>query len=199
MLRIEHALHPWVAFLIVPLFALANAGVNVQAGLASAVGGSVPIAVIAGLVIGKQVGITLGAAAVVRLGLASLPTGVTWRHIYGAAWLGGIGFTMSLFIAALAYGDGTDELAMAKIGVLAASVVAGLGGFALLRAAPAAGDARRPTGQPTDAIRGLTVRCRCRFTTMSRRWRSLRILSLAQSGRTIQHRPRSLAGPPARS
>ena len=153
MLRIEHALHPWVAFLIVPLFALANAGVNVQAGLASAVGGSVPIAVIAGLVIGKQVGITLGAAAVVRLGLASLPAGVTWRHIYGAAWLGGIGFTMSLFIAALAYGDGTDELAMAKIGVLAASVIAGLGGFALLRAVPADGDARRPTRQPTDAIK----------------------------------------------
>ncbi len=153
MLRIEHALHPWVSFLIVPLFALANAGVDVQAGLASTVGGSVPIAVIAGLVIGKQVGITLGAAAVVRLGLASLPAGVTWRHIYGAAWLGGIGFTMSLFIAALAYGDGTDELAMAKIGVLAASVIAGIGGFALLRAAPAAGDARRPTGQPTDAIK----------------------------------------------
>ena len=112
-----------------------------------------PIAVIAGLVIGKQVGITLGAAAVVRLGLASLPAGVTWRHIYGAAWLGGIGFTMSLFIAALAYGDGTDELAMAKIGVLAASVIAGFGGFALLRAVPADGDSRRPTRQPTDAIK----------------------------------------------
>ncbi len=150
MLRIEHALHPWVAFLIVPLFALANAGVNLQAGLASALGGSVPIAVIAGLVIGKQVGITLGAAAVVRLGLASLPAGVTWRHIYGAAWLGGIGFTMSLFIAALAYGDGTDELAMAKIGVLAASVIAGLGGFALLRAVPTDGHSR----QPTDATKG---------------------------------------------
>jgi Na+:H+ antiporter, NhaA family len=145
MLRIEHALHPWVSFLIVPLFALANAGVNVQAGFASAVGGSVPIAVIAGLVIGKQVGIMVGAAAAVRLGLASLPRGVTWRHIYGAAWLGGIGFTMSLFIATLAYGDSTSELAMAKAGILAASVIAGLGGFGLLRAVPTHDHPRHPT------------------------------------------------------
>jgi NhaA family Na+:H+ antiporter len=96
----------------------------------------VAIGVIVGLVLGKQVGITLGAATVVRLGLASLPSGVRWRHIYGAAWLGGIGFTMSLFIATLAYGDGSTELALAKVGILAASVVAGLGGFAILRGAP---------------------------------------------------------------
>jgi NhaA family Na+:H+ antiporter len=152
MLRMEHALHPWVAFLIVPLFALANAGVNVQAGLGSAVGGSLPLAVIAGLVIGKQVGITLGAAAVVRLGLASLPNGVTWRHIYGAAWLGGIGFTMSLFIAALAYGEDSTELAMAKVGVLAASVIAGLGGYAILRAVRPADDSPAPTRHRTDKI-----------------------------------------------
>jgi NhaA family Na+:H+ antiporter len=108
--------------------------------------------VIAGLVIGKQVGITLGAAAVVRLGLASLPTGVTWRHIYGAAWLGGIGFTMSLFIAALAYGEDSTELAMAKVGVLAASVIAGLGGFTVLRAVRPADDSPAPTRQRTDKI-----------------------------------------------
>ncbi len=86
--------------------------------------------------VGKQVGITLGAVAAVRLGLASLPAGVRWRHVYGAAWLGGIGFTMSLFIASLAYGDGSAELALAKLGILAASVIAGIGGYVVLRTAP---------------------------------------------------------------
>jgi NhaA family Na+:H+ antiporter len=137
MLRIEHALHPWVAFLIVPLFALANSGVRLDVDLGSTLQQPITLGVILGLVIGKQVGITLGAAAVVRLGLASLPDGVRWRHIYGAAWLGGIGFTMSLFIAALAYGDGAAELDLAKVGILAASLIAGAGGFAILRTAGA--------------------------------------------------------------
>ena len=135
MLRIEHALHPWVAFLIVPLFALANSGVRLDVDIGSTLQQPVTLGVILGLIIGKQVGITLGAAAVVRLGLASLPDGVGWRHIYGAAWLGGIGFTMSLFIAALAYGDGTAELDLAKVGILVASLIAGAGGFAILRTA----------------------------------------------------------------
>ena len=135
MLRIEHALHPWVSFLIVPVFALANAGVRVEMDLATALRDPISIGVILGLVIGKQLGITLGTLAVVRLGRASLPAGVGWRHIYGAAWLGGIGFTMSLFIAALAYGEGSPELALAKIGILAASVIAAIGGFAILRGA----------------------------------------------------------------
>lgn len=135
MLRIEHALHPWVSFLIVPLFALANAGVRVETDVASALRDPIPLGVILGLVIGKQLGITVGSLAVVRLGLASLPPGVGWRHIYGAAWLGGIGFTMSLFIAALAYGEESPELALAKIGILGASVIAGIGGFVVLRGA----------------------------------------------------------------
>jgi NhaA family Na+:H+ antiporter len=135
MLRIEHALHPWVAFLIVPLFALANAGVRLEADLVSTIREPLTLGVIVGLVLGKQVGITLGAAVAVRLGFASLPIAVGWRHIYGAAWLGGIGFTMSLFIATLAYGDGSRELALAKIGILAASIIAGLGGFLILRGA----------------------------------------------------------------
>jgi len=135
MLRIEHALHPWVAFLIVPLFALANAGVRLETDIVSTIREPIAVGVIVALVLGKQVGITLGAAAVVRLGLTSLPTGVGWRHVYGAAWLGGIGFTMSLFIAALAYGEGTAELALAKVGILSASVIAGAGGFVILRLA----------------------------------------------------------------
>jgi NhaA family Na+:H+ antiporter len=132
MLKIEHALNPWTAFLIVPLFALANAGVAIRGELADIVVEPVFLGVFLGLIIGKQVGISLAAWAVVRLGLASLPDGVRWRHIYGAAWLGGIGFTMSLFIASLAYGDG-PLLAFSKVGILAASIVAGIGGYLVLR------------------------------------------------------------------
>jgi NhaA family Na+:H+ antiporter len=137
MLRIEHAMHPWVSFLIVPLFALANAGVRLDIDFGATLQQPIALGVIFGLIIGKQVGITVAAAAVVRLGLASLPEGVGWRHIYGAAWLGGIGFTMSLFIATLAYGDGAAELDVAKVGILGASLIAGVGGFAVLRGANA--------------------------------------------------------------
>ena len=132
MLRIEHTLQPWTAFLIVPLFALANAGVAIRGELTSIVVEPVFVGVFLGLVIGKQVGISLAAYAVVRLGFASLPDGVRWRHIYGAAWLGGIGFTMSLFIAGLAFGSG-PYLDFAKVGILAASIVAGIGGYLVLR------------------------------------------------------------------
>jgi Na+:H+ antiporter, NhaA family len=138
MLRIEHALHPWVAFLVLPLFALANAGVRLDIDVAATIREPVAIGVFLGLVVGKQLGITLAAVMVVRLGLAALPTGVGWSHVYGAAWLGGIGFTMSLFIGTLAYGDGSPELALAKIGTLAASIAAGIGGFAILRGAGSA-------------------------------------------------------------
>jgi NhaA family Na+:H+ antiporter len=142
MLRIEHGLHPWVAFLVLPLFALANAGVRLDVDLGATVREPAAIGIFVGLVVGKQLGITLAAMAVVRLGLASLPDGLGWQHVYGAAWLGGIGFTMSLFIGTLAYGDGSAELALAKIGVLAASIVAGIGGFVILRGVAASGDIR---------------------------------------------------------
>ncbi|HSH21515.1 MAG TPA: Na+/H+ antiporter NhaA, partial [Candidatus Caenarcaniphilales bacterium] len=105
MLRMEHVLHPWVAFLIVPVFALANAGVAIGADLAATLTNPVVPGVLLGLVIGKQVGITAGAYLVVRTGRASLPDGVGWRHIYGVGWLGGIGFTMALFVAELAFDD----------------------------------------------------------------------------------------------
>jgi NhaA family Na+:H+ antiporter len=132
MLRMEHALHPWVAFAIVPLFALANAGVPIAGDLVATATEPVVLGILIGLVVGKQVGITLAAWLVVRAGLATLPDGVTWRHIYGAAWLGGIGFTMSLFVADLAFGD-APSLALAKVGILAASILAGLGGYLVLR------------------------------------------------------------------
>jgi Na+:H+ antiporter, NhaA family len=132
MLRLEHSLTPIVAFLIVPLFALANAGVTLTGDLAALLGDPVVIGIVVGLLIGKQVGITGAAWLVVRTGFAALPVGVTWAHVYGAAWLCGIGFTMSLFIANLAYGI-SPALAEAKIGILIASVIAGVVGYLLLR------------------------------------------------------------------
>lgn len=131
--RIEHDLQIWVAFLIIPLFALANAGVQLTGGFASALAEPVTLGIILGLVIGKPVGITLFAFAAVRSGLAVLPGGVDWRAIHGASWLGGIGFTMSLFIGNLAFGEGSELLDSAKIGILAASLIAAIGGWILLR------------------------------------------------------------------
>ena len=132
MLRMEHALHPWVAFLIVPLFALSNAGVPIVGDPVAIATEPLVLGVLVGLIVGKQIGITLAAWLVVRSGLAALPDGVTWRHIYGVAWLGGIGFTMSLFVGDLAYGE-SPELTLAKIGILAASVIAGAVGYLILR------------------------------------------------------------------
>ena len=132
MLRMEHALHPWVAFLIVPIFALANAGVPIGGEAGTVLVEPLVLGIVFGLVVGKQVGITLAAWLVVRLGWASLPDGVGWRHIYGGAWLGGIGFTMSLFVADLAFGH-SPALDLAKIGILTASVIAGVGGYVILR------------------------------------------------------------------
>jgi NhaA family Na+:H+ antiporter len=132
MLRIEHGLAPWVAFVIVPLFALANAGVALSVDLGALVGDPVVVGVVLGLVVGKQLGITGAAWLMVRAGVATLPHGVSWWQIYGAAWVCGIGFTMSLFIADLAYA-GSAQLDQAKLGILAASVIAGMGGYLLLR------------------------------------------------------------------
>ncbi len=132
MQRLEHSLHPWVAFAIVPLFALANAGVALGGDLGVALTQPVTLGVVAGLVVGKQVGITLFSWLAVRSGLAELPQELSWRHIYGASLLAGIGFTMSLFISALAFGDGPLQDA-AKVGILTASLVAGVAGWLVLR------------------------------------------------------------------
>ncbi len=126
--RLEHALHPWVAFLIMPVFALANAGVRVGTG---ALGSPVALGVALGLVVGKPVGIVLFSWVSVRLGWARLPAGVNWKALVGAGCLGGIGFTMSLFIAGLAL-DGPARDA-AKLGTLAgSSLSAALGSLLLL-------------------------------------------------------------------
>ena len=129
--RLEHGLHPWVTYAIMPIFALANAGVALGADFTTALAHPVSLGVIAGLIIGKQAGITFFAWLAVRTGLAALPAGITWRHVYGAGWLGAIGFTMSLFIAGLAFG-GTPLLDIAKVGILTASLIAGVIGWILL-------------------------------------------------------------------
>lgn len=125
--QLESVLHPFVSFIVMPVFALANAGVALKL---EGLGHPVAVAVIAGLVVGKPVGVTVFAWLAVRLGWTRLPTGVSWPLLVGAGCLAGIGFTMALFISSLAL-DGT-LLDTAKIGVLAGSLVAGAAGFILI-------------------------------------------------------------------
>lgn len=113
LLRLEHARHGFSAFVVMPLFPFSNAGVSLYGSSMDAV----TLAVVLGLAVGKPLGITGAAPAAVRLRLAALPEGVSWTALHGCAWLGGIGFTMSLFIATLAF-QGTNLLDSAKIGIL---------------------------------------------------------------------------------
>jgi NhaA family Na+:H+ antiporter len=129
--RFEHMVHPWVTFAIMPVFALFNAGVVLDAQSLERLASPVPIGIAAGLVIGKQAGVFLASWLAVKLRLASLPEGVTWRHAYGMAWLAGIGFTMSLFINGLAFG-GTPIEDEGKLGVLLGSIVSTAGGVVIL-------------------------------------------------------------------
>ena len=131
--RLMHDLHPLTTFIVLPLFALANAGISfegVQIGDIALQ--PVSFGVFLGLVLGKQIGITLFSFLTVRLGLADLPPRVEWPELYGAAWLGGIGFTMSLFVSSLAFDDPL-LLAEAKLAILVASVVSGVVGYLILR------------------------------------------------------------------
>ncbi len=130
--ELEHALHPWVVFAIMPLFALANAGVLLGEDFTSTLLNSVSVGIVAGLLLGKQVGITLFAWLAVKSGMSELPQGVTWLHIYGASWLAGIGFTMSLFISDLAFAEGS-LLDVSKLGILTASLIAGIAGWSIIR------------------------------------------------------------------
>ena len=134
--RLEEGLHPWTSFMIVPLFALANAGVRfVGIDIGEALKDPITIGVALGLVLGKIVGITLAMYLAVRSGVARLPIGSTWSHIRGLAMLGGIGFTVSLFVTGLAFDD-PAMADLAKIGIFAGSAIAGVTGYFLLRKAP---------------------------------------------------------------
>jgi Na+:H+ antiporter, NhaA family len=132
--RIEHGLHPFALFVIMPIFAFANSGITLGgADIGGMLTSPVTLGVFFGLVAGKQVGIMLFAWLAVRLGLASLPAGVNWRHLYGVSWLAGVGFTMALFINGLAFSSADGEyLAQGKLGVLLASFTAGVVGCLVL-------------------------------------------------------------------
>jgi len=129
---LEHALAPWVNLAIIPIFALANAGVRLGGLSLRDLNSPAALGIILGLVVGKQLGIFSATYAGVRLGLGSLPVEVGWRHVYGASVLGGIGFTMALFIAALAYGEGNSLAEQAKLAILIASALCAAGGILIL-------------------------------------------------------------------
>jgi Na+:H+ antiporter, NhaA family len=133
--RLEHGLKPWVTFLIAPLFAFANAGVSLAGFKLSAMLAPVPLGIAAGLFLGKQLGIFAATWLAVKLRLAEMPAGASWRQVYGTAALGGIGFTMSLFIGSLAFPDPSYAVAV-RVGVLIGSLASGLLGYIVLRTAP---------------------------------------------------------------
>ncbi|MGB4345344.1 MAG: Na+/H+ antiporter NhaA [Burkholderiaceae bacterium] len=133
--RLEHLLHKPAAFLILPIFALANTGIVIAANWADGLSSPNSLGVMVGLVAGKPAGIVLFCMAAVALGLCRLPEDLRWRHIAGAGMLGGIGFTMSIFITNLAFEGDADMINGAKMAILLASIIAGLLGFLWLRLA----------------------------------------------------------------
>ncbi|HEY0112178.1 MAG TPA: Na+/H+ antiporter NhaA [Allosphingosinicella sp.] len=134
--RLEHALAPWVAFLIVPVFGFANAGVSLEGLTFVDLFAPLPLGIAAGLFVGKQVGIFGAVWLSVRFGLASRLRGATWLQLWAVSILCGIGFTMSLFIGALAFPGRPDLIEEAKLGVLAGSFLSAIVGYAILRFAP---------------------------------------------------------------
>jgi NhaA family Na+:H+ antiporter len=131
--RIEHRLGLWASYFVVPLFALANAGIHFgDTAIGSALTSPVGLGVALGLVIGKLVGITLFTMTAVKVGWGRMPSGMNGRHLVGVSILAGIGFTVALFIVGLAFVDGA-LITDAKVGIFAASVVAGIGGYLVLR------------------------------------------------------------------
>lgn len=146
--RIQHRLHDWSSFVIIPIFALANAGVSLAGiDLLDAITSRVALGVALGLVVGKMVGVTGFAWLVVKLGWGRLPSGVGWRHMLGASTLAGIGFTVALFIGELAFTDHTI-IDLSKIGIFTGSILAGVLGYLILRSVPAT-DQQSATGNAT--------------------------------------------------
>jgi len=141
--QVEHALRPWVSYAIVPIFAFANAGVPLAGMSASTLAGPIPLGIVAGLFLGKQLGVFGAAAAAIKLGIARLPDGASWAQLYGIAILTGVGFTMSLFIGTLAFAD-ESLMAQVRIGVLEASFLSALAAWLVLIVAARA----RPNSTP---------------------------------------------------
>jgi NhaA family Na+:H+ antiporter len=146
--RLESSLSPWVSFVIVPVFALANAGVRFSGDAVSGLfGDPVVMGVALGLVVGKTVGVFAASFLAVKLGLGKLPAGTTWRHVLGLAMVAGVGFTVALFVTSISFTD--PVLAdSAKIGILIGSAVAGTVGYLFLRAIPATEPTAAPDAAP---------------------------------------------------
>ena len=133
--KLEHALHPFTAYFILPVFALSNAGVHIEGSVVEMLFHPISIGIIGGLILGKFIGISLLSRLVVKMKIAVLPEGVTWSHIYGVSFLAGIGFTMSIFISDLAFKD--DEFKqIAKVGIMAASFISAIIGMIWLSRSP---------------------------------------------------------------
>ncbi len=134
--RLEHALQPWVAYLVVPLFGFANAGVSLAGIGASQLVAPVPLGIAAGLFLGKQAGVFASVRIAVACRFGERPAGASWRQVYGVALLCGIGFTMSLFIGGLAFAGAPPLVDEVKLGVLGGSLLSALAAYLLLRTAP---------------------------------------------------------------
>ena len=132
--RLEHILHPWVAFIILPLFAFANAGVSFKGMSSEALFGPITLGIAGGLCLGKPLGVFGCSVLIVKTGLAKLPNGVTWPMMFAVGLLAGIGFTMSLFIGMLAFeGEGSQYAVATRVGVFGASILSAIAGFLVLR------------------------------------------------------------------
>jgi NhaA family Na+:H+ antiporter len=132
--RLEHSLHPWVAFGILPVFALANAGVSLTGMSMASLVLPIPLGIALGLFVGKQLGAVVATWLCIRAGLAALPEGASWLQMYGVCVLTGVGFTMSLFIGTLAFAD-EGQVAAVRLGVLTGSLLSAVLGYLVLRAA----------------------------------------------------------------
>ena len=133
--HLQHVLHKPVAFIIMPIFALANTGIMLSGNWLDGLSSDNSLGIMSGLILGKPVGVVLMAWIAIALGISKLPPSVTWRHIIGSGFLAGIGFTMSIFITLLAFAD-PAVVQMSKITVLLSSLIAGILGFVILRTAP---------------------------------------------------------------
>ena len=132
--HLEHILHPWVAFMILPLFAFANAGISFKGVSSDVLFGPITLGIAAGLCLGKPLGVLGCSALIIWTGVAKLPNGVTWSMMLAAGLLAGIGFTMSLFIGMLAFeGQGSEYAVATRVGVFGASIISAIAGFLVLR------------------------------------------------------------------
>jgi NhaA family Na+:H+ antiporter len=141
--KLEHDLHPWVSFMILPLFAFVNAGIDLRGLSLGMLVTPVPLGIMLGLFVGKQAGVFLFSWVAIRLKLAALPVGSSWLHLYGIALMTGIGFTMSFFIDSLAFVDETAYAYADKLAIMIGSLLSGIAGYLVLLRAPEVKNSRR--------------------------------------------------------